>query len=159
MLYCILFFIFEEIYSFNWMKKNTIRVLIRFSECAASDARGCQMEPLTNVKENRITACRSHKSHLEYVQSLTVPLSACLPTVKPTVIDVGIYVNSIGPVSSIDMVSSGFRTHVSPSPHISIIRRGLGCSVRGCGGGGPSCLRRRGETGGRASLLSWISLE
>lgn len=25
--------------------------------------------------------------------------------VKPTVIDVGIYVNSIGPVSSIDMVS------------------------------------------------------
>lgn len=67
-------------------------------------------------------------SHLQYVQSLTVPLSACLPTVKPTVIDVGIYVNSIGPVSSIDMVSSDFCTHVHPSPssHMAALRRGEG---------------------------------
>ncbi|TNN29718.1 Gamma-aminobutyric acid receptor subunit gamma-3 [Liparis tanakae] len=43
---------------------------------------------------------------------MDVPLTSCvsllslLPlSVKPTVIDVGIYVNSIGPVSSIDMVS------------------------------------------------------
>lgn len=62
-------------------------------------------------------------SHLQYVQSLTVALSACLPTVKPTVIDVGIYVNSIGPVSSIDMVSSGLRMHIPPSPDVSIISR------------------------------------
>lgn len=74
-------------------------------------------------------------SHLQYVQSLTVILSACLPTVKPTVIDVGIYVNSIGPVSSIDMVSSGLRTHNPPSPDISIIRRDHGCSLEGVGGG------------------------
>lgn len=31
----------------------------------------------------------------------------CLFVEKPTVINVGIYVNSIGPVSSIDMVSQG----------------------------------------------------
>lgn len=72
-------------------------------------------------------------SHLQYVQSLTVPLSACLPTVKPTVIDVGIYVNSIGPVSSIDMVSSGFRMHIPPSPDVSITRRDHGCSLKGLG--------------------------
>uniref|UniRef100_A0A3Q2WB38 Neurotransmitter-gated ion-channel ligand-binding domain-containing protein n=1 Tax=Haplochromis burtoni TaxID=8153 RepID=A0A3Q2WB38_HAPBU len=33
---------------------------------------------------------------------------------KPTVIDVGIYINSIGPVSSIDMVSYGFISIVCP---------------------------------------------
>ncbi len=46
-------------------------------------------------------------SHLHH--SLCFLLSLA---VKPTVIDVGIYVNSIGPVSSIDMVS-----YSSPSSH------------------------------------------
>lgn len=53
--------------------------------------------------------------------------------VKPTVIDVGIYVNSIGPVSSIDMVSFSALSHLlfththshshifCPLSHISII--------------------------------------
>lgn len=77
------------------------------------------------------SVCRSHMSHLPYVQSLTVPLSASLPAVKPTVIDVGIYVNSIGPVSSIDMVSSGLHTHLHPSPHIHVIVCDRGCSLEG----------------------------
>lgn len=79
-------------------------------------------------------------SHLQYVQSLTVPLSASLPAVKPTVIDVGIYVNSIGPVSSIDMVSSGLHTHLHPSPHIHVIDVTM------------AALWRGGKTGGRVSL-------
>lgn len=76
-------------------------------------------------------------SHLQYVQSLTVPLSASLPAVKPTVIDVGIYVNSIGPVSSIDMVSSGtfILRHTFPSSDVTV-----------------AALWRGGKTGGRASL-------
>lgn len=56
MLYCI-FFIVKEIYCFNWMKDILSRVLIWFKSHAASDVRDCQMEPLTNVKQNRITAC------------------------------------------------------------------------------------------------------
>lgn len=36
------------------------------------------------------------------------PFSSVSPAVKPTVIDVDIYVNSIGPVSSINMVSQTF---------------------------------------------------
>lgn len=44
--------------------------------------------------------------HLKCVQvSSLTPFYLLALTVKPTVIDVGIYVNSIGPVSSIDMVS------------------------------------------------------
>lgn len=71
-------------------------------------------------------------------------LSACLPTVKPTVVHVGIYVNSIGPVSSIDMVSSGLCTHVTRSPDVSINRRNHGCSLEVgvvvVGGWGGSCF-------------------
>lgn len=73
-------------------------------------------------------------------------LSACLPTVKPTVVDVGIYVNSIGPVSSIDMVSSGLPTHVPTSPDVSMAALWRGWVVV------VVVVGKRGETGGRASL-------
>lgn len=95
--------------------------------------------------------CRSHMSHLKYVQLLTALLSACLPTVKPTVINVGIYVNSIGPVSSIDMVSSGFCTHVLPSLDVSITRRDHSYSLEGLGGVAILVLKR-GDAGRQAFL-------
>lgn len=85
-------------------------------------------EPLTNVKQNRIPMradVLSTRCTITYCPSL----SACLPTVKPTVVHVGIYVNSIGPVSSINMVSSGLCTHVTTSPDVSINRRNRGYSL------------------------------
>lgn len=76
-------------------------------------------------------------SHLQSDVPHSSPLSFA---VKPTVIDVGIYVNSIGPVSSIDMVSPSAPSHYS--------------SLRSCS----LCpqVKARGNAGGRTRGSSWI---
>lgn len=87
-----------------------------------------------------MAACFFPSSHVPNMcgHSLS-PLCLCLSAVKPTVVDVGIYVNSIGPVSSIDMVSSGRHGRGRPSADVSIARRDRGCSL-GAWGGGLSCF-------------------
>lgn len=53
-----------------------------------------------------------------------------LSAVKPTVIDVDIYVNSIGPVSSINMVRPGSSLTERPLVRLSPSAAGLGCGFK-----------------------------
>lgn len=79
----------------------------------------------------------SFTSHLQS----DVPHSSSFSfAVKPTVIDVGIYVNSIGPVSSIDMVSPSAPSHYSSLRSCSLCPR----------------VKARGNAGGRTRGSTWI---
>lgn len=97
-------------------------------------------------------------SHLDDVQLQSLTLFFLAFAVKPTVIDVGIYINSIGPVSSIDMVSLGIHllplspyshTHIFPLSDIRIITHQ--CSHYSCrifgSRGTPQLFPHWGKTG------------
>lgn len=95
---------------------------------------------LTNAAH--LARCKS--SHLQS----DVPHSPSFSfAVKPTVIDVGIYVNSIGPVSSIDMVSPRAPFHYS-----SLCSCSLCPQVKAGGNAG-------GQTRGQLGLSKWAEFK
>ena len=92
---------------------NTITELtLGHGYTAGSVTHNRRMKTPTKAEHNRNTACINLTCPTYNMCSCHHSLFSLLAlAVKPTVIDVGIYVNSIGPVSSIDMVSQSIHSH------------------------------------------------